>query len=320
MSNEVGYADALNVVGYNYQEYRYEGDHTKYPDRVLYGSENGMALKAWQTVIENDFVMGQFLWTGIEYLGEAGKYPIRHARSGVMDLAGHKKPEFFFRQSLWSSEPMVFIGVSKPRKSQKNMKSWWAHYMLQPHWNWKLGRNVKITVFSNCQEVELFLNNKSFGKKQIAYSSNRELTWEIPFEIGELHAIAFNDGREVASFKLQTAKEPLKLIAHSDVLNLRANKQDVAHIDVAIVDEDDILVYSATNRISCRVDGPIRLLGMEDANPENTEDYQDSEQNSFKGRLLVYIQALKQIGKGKVTFSSPGIKGVELTIDVVNSV
>lgn len=318
MSNEVGYADALDVVGYNYQEFRYQSDRNKYPKRISYGSENGHALKAWQAVIANDFIMGQFLWTGIEYLGEAGKYPIRHARSGVIDLAGHKKPEFYFRQSLWSSEPMVFIGVSKPRKSQQNMKSWWAHYMLQPHWNWKPGRNVKITVFSNCQEVELFLNNKSLGIKQMVDSSEQELTWEIPFDIGELRATAFNDGTEVASFKLQTAKEPTKLIVNSDVFTLKANKQDIAHIDVVIADEDDILVYSAKNRINCQVSGPIRLLGMEDANSENIEDYKDSQQNSFKGRLLVYVQALDRTGKGKIILSSPGMKSVEVTIDVVD--
>lgn len=317
MSNEVGYADALDVVGYNYQEFRYEGDHAKYPDRVLYGSENGMALKAWKAVVENDYIMGQFLWTGIEYLGEAGKYPIRHARSGLIDLTGHKKPEFYFRQSLWSDEPMVFIGVSKLGKKLKSRKSWWAHYLLQPHWNWKQGQDVKITVFSNCEEVELFLNEKSLGNQQMADSTDNELTWQISFEAGELSAIAKNQGRKVASFKLQTSGEPAQLIVNSDKKELKANKQDIAHVDVLIADENNVPVYTANNNICCQVDGPIRLLGMEDANPTNIENYKDAEQTAFKGRLLVYLQALDQPGKGKVMLVTDGIKSSEILIDVV---
>ncbi|GAJ13404.1 unnamed protein product, partial [marine sediment metagenome] len=88
VSNEVGYADVLDIVGYNYQEFRYESDHVKHPKRILYGSENSITFKAWQAVVDNDFIIGQFLWTGIEYLGEAGKYPTRQSRSGLIDLAG----------------------------------------------------------------------------------------------------------------------------------------------------------------------------------------------------------------------------------------
>jgi len=278
-----------------------------------------MALKAWQAVAENDFIMGQFLWTGFEYLGEAGKYLVRHARSGVIDLAGYKKLEFYFRQSLWSSEPMVFIGVSKPSKKQKFTKSWWAHYLLQPHWNWKPGKAVKITVFSNCEEVELLLNEKSLGSKRMADSTDNESNWEIPFEAGELFAIARNGGKEAASFKLQTSGEPVQLIVSSDRLKLKANKQDVAHVDIVIADEKGNPVFSANNRIKCQVSGPIQLLGMEDANTENTEDYKDSEQNAFKGRLLVYIQARDRTRKGTVTFFSPGLKSSELTIEVVRA-
>jgi len=102
MSNESGYADALDVTGYNYQESRYAADHQKYPKRIIYGSENGMSLEAWKAVADNDYVIGQFLWTGYEYMGEAGQFPSRHSTSGIIDLAGNKKPEFYFRQSLWS--------------------------------------------------------------------------------------------------------------------------------------------------------------------------------------------------------------------------
>jgi hypothetical protein len=107
-----GYADALDVAGYNYQEFRYEPDHKKYPLRPLYSSKNGMILEMWNYVADNEYVIGQFLWTGFEYLGEAGRFPMRSNTAGVIDLAGNKKPEFYFRQSLWSDKPMVFIGTT----------------------------------------------------------------------------------------------------------------------------------------------------------------------------------------------------------------
>jgi beta-galactosidase len=317
MSNKVGYADALDVVGYNYQEFQYNRDHSKYPGRVLYGSENGMALKAWHAVTDNDYIMGQFLWTGIEYLGEAGRYPKRHSTTGLIDLAGHKKPEYYFRQSLWSDEPMVFIGVSEPSKETGKPKSLWAHHEIEPVWNWKAGQKVKVTAFSNCRQVELFCNGKSLGRKQMADFPTHEITWEVPFEAGELSAVARNNGRQAAEFKLQTAGEPAKLIVSSDVTKLIANKQDVAHIEVVIADKKGVPVHRAKNRISCQVSGPIRLLGMEDANVNNTEDYKDNKQDAFKGRLLVYVQSLDRKGKGKIVLSSPGLKSAEVTIDVI---
>ncbi len=315
MSNEIGYADALDVVGYNYQEYRYDADHAKYPKRIIYGSENGMTLQAWQAVIENNYVMGQFLWTGIEYLGEAARYPMRNSISGLIDLAGHKKPEYFFRQSLWSDKPMVFIGVSEARKDNKYIR---AHHTIHPHWNWSNNQLLKVTAFSNCQEVELFLNNISMGIKKLAEAPERELIWDINFKAGELRAIGRNNGKDIVFYKLETAGEPSQLIVRSDKMKLRANKQDIAHFEVVIADVKGILVYSAKNRISCQVSGPIRLLGMEDANVNNTENYKESEQNAFKGRLLAYIQSLDHTGKGTIVFSSLEIKSRKIVIDIVD--
>ncbi|NHJ23884.1 MAG: glycoside hydrolase family 2 protein [Candidatus Lokiarchaeota archaeon] len=314
MSNEIGYADALDVVGYNYQEYQYNVDHAKYPERIIYGSENGMTLQAWQAVIENNYVMGQFLWTGFEYLGEAAKYPMRNSISGLIDLAGHKKPEYFFRQSLWSDKPIVFIGVSEQRKNKNYIR---AHQNIHPHWNWSNNQLLKVTVFSNCQEVELCLNNTSMGIKRLADAPERELNWNTNFKAGELRAIGRNNGKVVASYKLDTAGEPNQLIVRSYKVKLRANNQDIAHLEVIIADEKGFLVYSANNKISCQISGPVRLLGMEDANVKNTENYKDLEQNAFKGRLLAYIQSLNRTGKGTIVFSSSGIKSCKIVIDVV---
>ncbi len=316
MSNETGYADALDVAGYNYQEFRYEPDHKKYPLRPLYGSENGMTLEMWNYVADNEYVMGQFLWTGFEYLGEAGRFPMRSNTAGVIDLAGNKKPEFYFRQSLWSDKPMVFIGTTD-KLTEREPVSLWAHKRVEPVWNYELGQTIAINAFSNCEEVELLLNSKSMGTKKMADFQNRTITWEIPFEKGTLKAVAKNHGIEAATYELKTTGTPVKIIADCDDLSMKADRQDIAHIFVTLCDEAGNTVYTADNEITCEISEPVRLLGMEDSNPSNVEDYKDNKQHAFHGKLLIYLQSLDKTGTVTIKLSSPGIQGATVELNVV---
>ena len=315
MSNETGYAEALDVAGYNYQEFRYAPDHKRYPARPLYGSENGMTLEMWNYVADNDYVMGQFLWTGIEYLGEAGRFPIRSNSAGIIDLAGNKKPEFYFRQSLWSDKPMVFIGTTD-RLDQRGPVSLWAHKRVEPVWNYEKGKIISINVFSNCEEVELFMNSSSLGSKKMEDFKNRTMTWEMPFEEGVLKAVAKNSGNTVASYELRTTTSPLKLVAVCDKSAVRADRQELARIFVNIADEAANTVYKADNEIICEIEGPARLLGMEDANHSNTEDYKDNKQHAFHGRLLIYLQASDKPGQVTVSLNSPGLQGTTVRFNI----
>jgi hypothetical protein len=315
MSNETGYADALDVAGYNYQEFRYEPDHKKYPARPLYGSENGMTLEMWNYVANNDYVMGQFLWTGFEYLGEAGRFPMRSNTAGVIDLAGNKKPEFFFRQSLWSNKPMVFIGTSD-RLTDRGPVSLWAHKRVEPLWNYDDGKLISINAFSNCDEVELFINLRSLGTKKMADFKNRTITWEIPFEKGTLKAVARKGGVESASYELKTTGSPTVIASRCDEPALKADRHDITHIFVTLCDEAGNTVYTANNEITCEITGPARLLGMEDSNPANIEDYKDNKQHAFHGKLLIYLQSLDKLGPVTIKLSSPGLTDAVVELNV----
>jgi beta-galactosidase len=316
MSNETGYADALDVVGYNYQEFRYPADHQKYPKRPLYGSENGMSLEAWNAVADNDYIIGQFLWTGFEYLGEAGQFPSRHSTSGIIDLAGNRKPEFFFRQSLWSEKPMVWIGATD-RLTNNGPVNLWSHKRVDPIWNWNKDQVVSLNAFTNCEEVELFINGKSLGTKKLADFKNKVINWNAQFESGTVKAIARNNGKDVASYELKTYGEPAIITAKTDARVLKADRQDITRIFVNITDDVGNIVYNAENEILCSVSGPVKVIGMEDANPTNTEDYKDSKQEAFHGRLLVYIQSLDKPGEATISLSSSGLKSKSVVIDVV---
>ena len=316
MSNETGYAAALDVTGYNYQEFRYAADHQKYPKRIIYGSENGMSLEAWNAVAGNDYVLGQFLWTGFEYMGEAGQFPSRHSTSGIIDLAGNKKPEFYFRQSLWSDKPMVFTGTTD-HVAQTGTTDLWAHKMVDPVWNWKPGQQIIVNVFSNCEEVELFLNNKTLGVKKMADFKNRTITWTLPFEAGKLRAVGRIAGKDLASFDLNTTGKPVTIVAKSDVGQLKDDKQELANVFVTLCDKSGNTVYSADNEITCEVTGPVRILGMEDSNPRNIENYKDNKQHAYHGKLLIYLQSLDKPGKAVIKLLSPGLKGTTIELDVI---
>jgi hypothetical protein len=315
MSNETGYAAALDVAGYNYQEFRYEPDHKKYPARPIYGSENGMTLDMWNYVADNDYVMGQFLWTGFEYLGEAGRFPMRSNTAGVIDLAGNRKPEFYFRQSLWSDKPMVFLGTSD-RLNERGPVSLWAHKRVEPVWNWEGEEMISINAFTNCEEIELFLNGRSLGQKKMAEFQNRTITWEVPFEKGTLKAVAKNSGREAASFELKTTGSPAQITASCDKTSLKPDRQELSHIFVNLCDESGNNVYSAENEITCEISGPLHLLGMEDSNPSNIEDYKDNKQKAFHGKLLIYLQATDKTGPATIKLSSPGLQGTTIRLNV----
>lgn len=313
ISNEIGLADVLDVVGYNYQEYRYREDHARYPDRVLYGSENGMRDDFWRAVEENDFISGQFLWTGIDYLGEAHGWPTRSNTAGLLDLAGFTKTEYYFRQSLWSSTPMVYIGTRDvPVGDEK--AGLWSHKKAEPVWNGRSGEMVRVICFTNCERVELFLNGQSLGFRSRQPGEEQVLFWDVPFQPGTLAAKAIHNGAEAASFSLQTSGAPARLQAQVDSTVLRADGRDLAHIEVSVVDENDTLVYTADHEIIWTIEGPVRLLGLEAGDPNSHEDYKANRRRAYHGRLLGYIQATRESGPVVVRLSASGLKDTVVSL------
>ena len=159
MSNAVGFPDLFDVVGYNYQEWRYADDHKQFPNRVIYGSENGHQYDAWRAVETNTYIAGQFLWTGIDYLGEANAWPSRANGSGLLDLCGFKKPIGWFRQSLWSDKPMVYLCIPQAPGDRRSTAG--------EHWNMPTNAMVNVACYANCPEVTLTLNGKSSAPRKV---------------------------------------------------------------------------------------------------------------------------------------------------------
>jgi beta-galactosidase/beta-glucuronidase len=314
MSNEVGYPEELDVVGYNYQEYRYTDDHKKYPDRIIYGSENGMARQAWNAVDSNEYISAQYLWTGIDYLGEAGKWPQRSNGAGLIDMAGFKKPEYFYRQSLWADKPMVFIGAKAITQTED--KGIWSHKAIRPVWNWAAGSKVRIDCFTNCQETELFLNGRSLGKLSRAAASGQIPSWAVDYEPGELLVKGYNNGIEAAAYTIKTTGDAAEIKAIADGTTFAGKAKGLSQVELQITDKNGIPVFNADNEVTVSITGAAKLLGLESGSTTSHENYQANIRKALNGRLLAYIQTAGKPGIVTVQFSAPGLKSTSITLTV----
>ncbi|MBN1132164.1 MAG: DUF4982 domain-containing protein [Bacteroidales bacterium] len=299
MSNHTDYPYALDVVGYNYTEDRYKMDHESYPDRILYGSENRRDYDAWRAVTDNDFIMGQFLWTGFDYLGEAGRWPSRGFTTGLFDLAGYPKPQAFFRKSLWSMEPMTYIGSYIPRRRERS-----PSMHAPPFWNYQNKEMVRVVCYTNCDESALYLNNRLVGQKQYYNKETGIMVWDIPFEEGTLEVRSYINGVMKASNVLKTLGKPALIIAEADKFSFD-KKNEVSHIEISIVDEEKNLVLFADPEIHFRMTGNLELLGTENGSDNPSDNYKDLTHRCRNGRLLAYIRCIDPDMEGTVTISSP---------------
>ena len=309
MSNTTTFPENLDVVGYNYQEYRYNDDHKAYPKRVIYGSENGMALSAWDAVDTNVYIAGQYLWTGIDYLGEAHQWPAHGNGAGLLDLAGFPKPEYYFRQSLWADKPMVYIGTTIPDTSKTARSARQA----KPCWNYKNGEKVRVNCFTNCSGAELFLNGRSLGKKLLSQFSNRIMYWDVAYQPGELTVKGYTQNGKIVNHSLKTSGEPYAITVSTWAPDNKPSA--LAQLAIKVVDKNGIQVYGAANQITVSINGKAKLLGLENGDLNSLEDYKAKTRRAFNGNLIAYILTDLKQGIANVVVSSPGLKSKELKIN-----
>lgn len=312
MSNETDYPYVLDVTGYNYTEDRYAQDHAKYPKRVIYGSENGHSMESWKAVRDNEYIFGQFLWTGIDYLGESGEWPSRGFYSGFLDFGGFLKPRGHFRQALWDTKPVTYIGTY-PVPSHKNYLSTDAW----PIWNYEADQMIRVVCYTNAQKSRLMLNGNQVGDVKGLDDNTGVIYWDIPFQAGKLEMVGFDkDGKQVCNYTLQSSARPFAITAQSDLTTLKKDR-GLAQVVVQVVDEKGIPVMISEDEVTCTIDGPARLLGLEASNNSDMGSYSDNVQRVYHGRLIAYIQSTGTSGKINMRFSAPWLKDKKLILDVV---
>ena len=304
MSNETEYPTAIDVVGYNYTESRYHTDHEQYPQRIIYGSENRHDLAAWKAVTDNDHIFGQFLWTGIDYLGESGAWPARGSWAGLLDVAGHRKPIGWYRAALWCTDPVCYVGTSsigtqRHGSRQNNRRSFGVSPYANDTWNYEPGRQVRVVCYTNAASARLLLNGQSVGGSPKRDDATGILYWDIDYAPGTLRCEADNG----ASYEIRTAGAPAAL---------RVTTDSVAHVFIEVTDSDGNRVTQADNEVTIELEGA-ELLGMENANMMDTSVTGRQRKNTlraFQGRLVAYIRPTT--GKGlRITATAPFLKSAE---------
>ncbi len=329
MSNETEYPDALDIAGYNYTEGKYKEDHVTYPNRVIYGSENRHDLEAWKAVQDNDFIFGQFLWTGIDYLGESRKWPSRGFYSGLMDFAGFIKPRGYIRQSLWAEKPMAYLGTYPIRQNEDGLDKWNAQenkYLPNPagapwmdalpNWNYKEGQLIRVVGYSNAPNALLLLNGEQIGSIKTYDTKTGIYFWDVPFKEGKLEIVGLDkDENRVSHAEIKTSGPAKRIkIIGPDLIEI--NKNDgIAQVVLQIQDQEGNDAFLAENEITCHILGDVRLLGMEAGNNTDMADYTDNRQRVFHGKMIVYLQAKPEsTNSAFVKFSSDWLDAAELEI------
>jgi len=356
----VAFTDLLDIVGYNYvdrwgdrRNTYFADDRYAYPQRKMVGTEdNGVggtrgvytwaasatgaplrptyassmirAEQLWAFNEVHDYVIGYFMWTGIDYLGEAGGWPRKGSTSGAIDICGFPKDAFYFYQSRWTDKPMIH---------------------LLPHWNWPgfEGETIPVIAYTNCDVVELFLNGKSLGAKALEYprqgasggwnsyarpqisptTADLHLSWDVPYAAGTLRAVGYKitgSGRGgataqvVATEEVHTAGPAAAIVIEADKQNISANQRDVAQVTVKIVDAQGNLVPDANNAITFDVQGPARLIGLDNGDMTDPTDYKSPQRKVFNGLALGILQATDKPGDIQVHVTAAGLKDATVTL------
>ncbi|GHV67266.1 beta-galactosidase [Spirochaetia bacterium] len=287
LSSRIGFFDALDMVGYNYKEQFYEADHKRFPNLPILGSENGHHLEAWKQVRDNDYISGQFLWTGIDFLGEARGWPIRGSGAGILDLAGNEKPLFYRRKILWNDEPDLFLSACPVREGQKpgEVPPW----ELTGSWNYHPGDLIHVVCWTNLDTVELFLNGKSLGVKN-RDSSVEYAAWIVPFERGKLEARG-KDAQISCTLESNLPASRLRLTQWqpSRKDESQTGGWKLAQVEIEVLDENDRICINESPLIKITLGGGARLLGLENGDISDCMEYAAPYRRAFRGLLIAYV-------------------------------
>jgi hypothetical protein len=306
LSNLTGYAQALDVVGYNYKEQFYEGDHAKYPNHVLLGTENSHDPEKWLAVKHNDYISGQFLWTGVDFLGEAHGWPIRISQAGLLDTAGYEKPRFAYRKALWRKKLCAGVAVGK-------VSELWRSSFV---WTGTPDETVSVLVFTNGERAVLTLNGKETGSQKV--DETCMAAFDVPYEPGTLSVICTR-GMETAFASITTPGKAVKIEAVPDVNTLPADGLAVCQVEVSLRDSSGNFAAADDRMITCHVLGDAQFLGLENGSAIDLTSYASATRPTYQGRAIVYVRAGRTPGKAELHLSAPGLCETVVTLTLAEA-
>jgi beta-galactosidase len=316
------FSEAMDIVSLNYSEPWYESDKKEFPERIILGSEcfpyyrgrygsvrDYSPVNPWYDVVKNDFVIGEFIWIGIDYLGESSGWPSKGWPTGLIDVCGFLKPRSYFHRSVWNNKPIVGISVRDQSLDIDPGKDHWQWPHLASHWNFSQYRNhvIQVETVTNCETVELLLNNRSFGVRRSADYPNSTIVWHVPYRAGVLKAVARNNSNIVAENQLQTSGKPAKIQLIPDRDTIKADGQDTALIKVKLLDENNILVPDSDMKVQYNIEGNGKLIGLDNGDLRNDEPFKSNIRTTYWGKSLAVIQSERVTGNIIINAKAEGL-------------
>ncbi len=316
-----GLADLLDVVGQNYREKEILAAHKQKPTRKIVGTENTNDLNQWVAMRDNPEYSGQFIWVGVDYLGESAAWPNYAYGKGLLDRLAMPRPVGYQRQSWWSDKPMVYIArrvapaqasptdpgyeVAEQKRTQTLFGDWTPRNLDKHEEN--------VEIYSNCEEVELFLNGKSLGSKPKP-ADDRPRNWKVSFEAGTIKAIGRNGGKQVAEFELKTAGKPAKVVLSADKTKVANDWNDVVFVTATVVDANGVVVPNASDLIEFNVSGPGVIAAVDSADNADHDPFQATKRKAFQGLCDALIKANGKSGTITISAKSGVLVSNKLTI------
>ncbi|WP_432246185.1 glycoside hydrolase family 2 TIM barrel-domain containing protein (plasmid) [Arthrobacter sp. G.S.26] len=326
----------LDVAGLNYGDARYEGDRTEFPNRIIVGTETFAPRIAnnWRLVLDNAHVIGDFTWTGWDYLGEVGigatqyadtprefeaPYPWLSARSGDIDITGLRRPISFYRETVFGLTSDPYIAVLRPQNHGREIiPGMWAWSDSISSWSWDVahGAPVSVEVYSDGDEVELSINGRPLGRTAPGKNLPFVAEFEAVYEPGELQAISYRDGVEIGRTSLISSHGPVEVVVTPDRANLRADDTDLSFLTIELRDAGGNLASATDALVRVSIDGPGELQALGSARPDTEEQFISGEHSTFDGRALAVVRPTGLEGPIKVTVAVDGFSAVTVELQV----
>jgi beta-galactosidase len=329
-------AFALTDVGsYNYMWREYESDHTKYPNRIMMGTESYAkeALTNWNLVEKHPYIIGDFVWTGMDHIGEAGlgnsridsgktrggllqPFPWFNSWSGDIDLIGGKKPQLYYRDIVWRTAPMhMLVHTPIPEGMKETVSDWgWPDELPYFHFPGSEGKLLRVNVYTRYPAVRLELNGKLIDQKNVS-PDNLTATFEITYQPGTLKAIALNNnGKVLDSVLLQTPGKPVAIRLTADRQKITTSRNDLAYVTAEIVDAQGRLVPDAIIPLSFTISGNAQIAATASANPKDMQSFQKPEHRTFRGKCLIIVRPKGKGGKIVLKANGAGLAEGELIL------
>jgi beta-galactosidase len=307
-----GFADMMDVIGQNYRDNELAAAHRQNPARKIIGTENYKTRDTWVALRDNPALSGQFIWAGVDYIGESGDWPNVVSPSGIVDRTNWLKGDALEREAWWSDKPVVHIArmLDTPtRPGRPNVM------MGFPDWTpaQSAAHTETVSVFSNCDEVELFLNDKSLGTKP-KDRGDAARQWKVEYAPGVIRAVAKNKGQVAGTDELRTAGAVAKVVLQAERTTLPHDFEDVVYVRAFLADAQGTRNPNATDKVTFQVTGPGAIVAVDNGDLKSHEPFHATERSAYQGTCVAIVRATADAGTITLTASAPGAAAGSVTL------